>query len=533
MEEKRRSTPVLYGLLLLLTLFHLCTLRSGIDWDNDSVRYVWHAKNIAEGRPYADQYIPNPLNLQAPTNHPLGWPLILAPVIAVFGPDATAMKVLMVLLFIAALWVIALSFRDALSPPYLCTLIAAIGFFPLFWDFKHGMWSDIPFLLFIYLSLYVYVKAQEKDSTYRTLLWSLLAAACTYYAFKTRALGLIILPCFLIHDLVRFHKLSRVFLFTTAGCVLIYAAQLLVTAAWIAEAVPATHAVASTAPNQTNLYEHLFVGVISQIGSHLQYVRFWLSKYAEYAAITWHNGYSDVLRNAFFLLSAVPLSIGFYKRARHQFSLFEVFALVYLLALLPWPFGWMRYLIPIFPLYFFYLFVGVAHLQSKWGAKGRVLAGVGLLALSGTYVARYTTLDWGPIHSRFTTPAAQELYTYVQQHTNSDDVFVASWSHAFIYFMERPVSVPHQRMPEWMPDSEPGGRLVRDDEHFQYFQHIGATYALDGPPGATHIRELAQRHPEHFEQVYANPEFRLYRISLPHASSVQEVKESTTDLTSP
>jgi hypothetical protein len=65
------------------------------------------------------------------------------------------MKVELILVFILLLSVIFMAFRDHLPWPSLLALIAVVGFNPYFWQFKDQIGSDLPFLLFTYLSLYL------------------------------------------------------------------------------------------------------------------------------------------------------------------------------------------------------------------------------------------------------------------------------------------------------------------------------------------------------------------------------------------
>lgn len=63
--------------------------------DGDYAQYLLHAKALADGRPYSDiGYIYTDLNLVGPRNQPPGWPIVLAPFVALFGVHSPVIKLL-------------------------------------------------------------------------------------------------------------------------------------------------------------------------------------------------------------------------------------------------------------------------------------------------------------------------------------------------------------------------------------------------------------------------------------------------------
>lgn len=509
----RTALPVL---LLGVVLFYLFTLRAGLAGGGDAAQYILHAKNLAEGQPYAETgYIQNPYLFVAPKSYPPGFPLLLAPVIALFGVSLTAMKVEMVLLFAAALVVIACAFRRVLSPAALCALVAVLGLHPYFWDFKDSILSDIPFLLLVFASLLAYDEAHREGRRGRArLLWALGAAAGAGLAIATRSLGVVLLPTFLAYDLIRARRpgqprLSRPLLVVGGVFAALGAAALV-------------YAVATGAGGGS--YLRLVQDQLSQPGILLRRIGVQSRQIIHILSTLWDTGYGDVLSDVGFALSAPLVLAGFWTRLRRQRSVFEVFSVLYVLALLPWSFLRMRYLIPLFPLYFLYLFVGAGQLAA-WtrratGASravgpqaGRALLAVGLLAVAGVFGAKYSTLDYGPIVTNTTTPAAEQFFAYVRQHTAPEDVLVSEVSRQTLFFAERSTAALHD-VP--LQDEEDEEALLR------YFREISADYVVVGPPQPVpaweNDRILVERLPERFERVYGNDEFQLYRIRYEEAA---------------
>lgn len=144
------SIVLLWSVLSLICGFYLLTLREGHNWGRGFSMYILHARNIAEGQAYADTgYIFNPDNPIAPRSYPL----LLAPIYRLFGLNLEAMKVEIVLFFIAWLYIIfrvlekELLFRERLA------LITLLGLNPYLWSFKDNILSEIPFVFFLYLAL--------------------------------------------------------------------------------------------------------------------------------------------------------------------------------------------------------------------------------------------------------------------------------------------------------------------------------------------------------------------------------------------
>ena len=149
--------------IVVLAGFYLTTLRSGHEWGDDFSLYVAHARNVVEGRPYADTgYVYNPyFPSLSPRTYPPIFPLLLAPVYAVFGLNLAAMKILVVLLFAAFLGVLAMTLRPRLSPPLVAGCLLVVGLNPFLWQHKDRLLSEVPFLLFAYLALYCLDRALD------------------------------------------------------------------------------------------------------------------------------------------------------------------------------------------------------------------------------------------------------------------------------------------------------------------------------------------------------------------------------------
>lgn len=115
------KTIIITVLILIIGTFYVLTIRDGHDWGDDFSMYVHHAKNVTEGIQYDRvRYIPNPaFPSYSPSACPPVFPLLLAPVYFCFGLNLTAMKIEIVVLFMAFLFVFCFIFRRDLPFHYL------------------------------------------------------------------------------------------------------------------------------------------------------------------------------------------------------------------------------------------------------------------------------------------------------------------------------------------------------------------------------------------------------------------------------
>ena len=189
--------PWLTLILLLVGIFYLSTIRQGHVWGDDFAMYIHHARNIVEGKAYADTgYVYNPLNVIGPETYPPVFPLLLAPVYRVWGLNLAAMKVEIILLFLLSLLVMYLAFVEELGWLEALAVVALTGFNPRFWGFKENIVSDLPFLLFVYLSFYFVHKFRQASFSWKTRwLYVALISVSVFLACGTRSIGLVLIPC--------------------------------------------------------------------------------------------------------------------------------------------------------------------------------------------------------------------------------------------------------------------------------------------------------------------------------------------------
>jgi hypothetical protein len=478
-------------LLLAVAVVHVLSHREGHVWGGDFAMYVGHARNLVEAVPYNDTgYLYNrAAPVVGPPTYPPGLPAILAPLYAAFGLELEPMKWLMVACFMVFLVVLALTFRRELPFEQLLALVAIVGLNHFFLTETSIITSDLPFMATVYLTFLLvkeaYVAGRSRWAQY--LLLS--ATGLTIYAsYATRSPGLLLAPSLVLHDLFVSRRLTLKVVLAVGLFAALAGMQ-----SWLLH-------------SDRHYLDQFGPGVLVLLENAFNYGVRW--------TVFWHNGYVEFLSVALFLLMAGLMLLGFVDNTRRQTGICEIFFVFYLGVILVWPsYQAERYLYPIFPLTVFYAFRGLNHpwiLSRRRLHQG--LIGALLVAVPLTYIARYTSLDFGPQSEGVAKAESVELFDFIRTTTPKESVVVFIKPRVMALYTRRPSSVYH--------------RPEDDSELWSYFVHIGADYLVvvendralenyEDPAVLEYLREFAARNREALEEVFANADFTVYRIELP------------------
>jgi 4-amino-4-deoxy-L-arabinose transferase-like glycosyltransferase len=476
-----KQNVLVLGVIVLVGVVHLATLRAGHEWGDDFSLYVAHARNLAEGRAYADTgYVYNPRYPSlSPRSYPPVFPLLLAPVYAIFGLNLAAMKAAEVLIFLTFLWVLSVGLRRRLTPPYVAAVLLLVGLNPLVWQAKDRLLSETPFMMFTYLALFLLDRGyDEEDAPCRPWLWGLLGGAAAYLAFGTRTIGLVFLPTILVYELLRRRRPGAV---TFAA-----AAAFLVGVGLQRVLVPA----------DASYLDQLVLDPMLYLRTALSLVR----------AEGWFvaNGYSGAAAAAVYLGLLVLACPAYLARLRGRLTVYEVFPVFYFLLLVFWPFAELeaRYLIPLLPLSFLYVAEALQGMDA--GALRRLKGPAVVLtaaALLATYAARFTTVEAGSYRQGVSAPETVALFDYIKANTGPTDVFIFQKPRALALYTGRRSSAV-QKSPD-------------EDGVWRCLSQSHASYVVLCPQFESSrkvLKPFIERHPDAFEQVYSNPQFTLYHV---------------------
>ena len=194
-------------LLLLIILASMIigasTLTRGHEWGDDFAWYVLQAKSIWTGT--TNEFIQQSAFTNSesttyvgPLAYPWGYPLILIPSYAIKGIHPLALKLPTLFFYAGFLVCFYVLMRTRLSHMESLLLVAVFAFNPLLLRFLDQILSDIPFLFFSTLSLWLITRNDKHNIRDNVLI-----GVCIFLVTFLRATGILLLGCFL---LVEFFK---------------------------------------------------------------------------------------------------------------------------------------------------------------------------------------------------------------------------------------------------------------------------------------------------------------------------------------
>ena len=469
------------ALLALIGIFHAGTVRQGHIWGDDFAMYVHHAQNIVEHRPYTDTgYIPNPsVPVYGPKYYPPIFPLLLAPIYRVYRTNLIPMKLEQVLFLVLTLVVVYALWRRELGQHYILALVAILGFAPAFWTAKDEVLSDLPFLFFFYLTVFlVRNKNEAEEGSSGTLRGrSVLIGLVICLAIGTRTVGIALLAGLVLYDLLRRRALTRSSVISISVC-----AALLIGQRYVLRV-------------GTSGYPYQAFTLLTITGNIAEYTRvlaaFWVGS----------------MRGAFAyaaLASFVSLAfVGFWLKQKRGLTFLEAALVPYIVIILLWPFpAGVRIVFPLVPWVGYLALSGCKSVVEKIVSRySPAVAGAFVLVIAVCYMQFYRKADFGPIHQTTGLPEFNQLCQAVRDSTRPQDSIIYRRARALSLYTGRPASVANH--------------LGSQAELWRWAATIHAKYlvttnAFSDDEGF--LIRLVESNAGSVDLVYENANFKLYRI---------------------
>jgi hypothetical protein len=480
---------ILFVIIAAVGVFYLSTMRVGHTWVDDFSMYIHHAKNLVEGLPYDETgYIFNDDKpFFGPQTYPPVFPILLAPVYAHYGLDLQAMKAELIIIFLFFLLALYLAFKNEAGFSSVAAIVALIGLNPEFWDFKDKILSELPFMLFLYLSFFIIERAHGKirPSGYTELFLAIVAGLFMYLAYGTRSVGIVLVPSLIVFDLLRHRKPTRFTLLAT----LVFLALMTLQNAYVHSDM--TYLV----PALQNL--------------SLDDVIRDLRQYPGSLARFFYHGSTKATTAIFIIILTISAVGGYWKRVREGMTVLEIFPIFYVAILLVYPYyGGSRFLMPIVPIYLLYVFVGTARsrvLGERLLIKPYFVILVAVIATH--YAGEYSRSDFRAEKEGVEIAETRALFEFVSKNTRPDDVMVFRKPRVLTLYTGRPAAVYHE------PDDDMG--------LWSFFSRISADYLITAKPLDDEFFPLfVARYAGHLESVYRNAAFEVFRIKdIPRESA--------------
>jgi len=185
-----------YGLVILclIPLFSI-NIKTSHDWGDDFAQYLHQAKNINEGVSQNQTgYIFNEKCFVGPQAYPVGFPLLLSPIVKQFGLNFYYLNLSQTLFLALSCLIGFIIIRQYTSffAAFFTALI--IGYNPTLLYFKTEIISDLPFTFFSMLCVFLMTK---KHNYFLSVLLGLLIG----FSIHIRSVGLILILVFLLNRL--------------------------------------------------------------------------------------------------------------------------------------------------------------------------------------------------------------------------------------------------------------------------------------------------------------------------------------------
>jgi hypothetical protein len=474
---------VLAATIAAIGVFYFSTIREGHDWGSDFCQYIQYARNIVEHHDYKKinyKYLYDPeFTQKTPRAAPPVFPMLLAPVYRYWGLDLRAMKIEVIGFFLGFLCILAGMLQDRLRFRYVLSMVILLGFNPLFWVFKDQILTDLPFLFFAYLSLWMTKRLYGTfASPRRQSFFAGLVGFCFYLAYGTRRAGLLLPLSFLVSESMKPALPKKCLVWTVLS--------------FLAFAIPQ-----GVFLNESHRPFFSFAAdteaVLENLRSGYQILR-----------NLWGTG-NEVWISRGVFLSALALSLaGFFWNLKTEpvlFKIFRVFFVFYLGTVFVLSSTTARYFFPVLPIYLFYLLRGIERigLWKRQIGKALFVLFIGVALVS--YARSYFHFDYGPMTWGVGKKESVELFDYLQKHTDPNDIFIFRKPPVLALFAQRQASAYQDPADD---------RFLWD-----YFRKIRATHIIVGRVFKDDQRRLAPfvaQYPNDLERVFSNTDFNVYRI---------------------
>jgi hypothetical protein len=495
----------LVAILALTGLVHVTSISCGHGWaGGDFAWYIMQAQSIVDGTTHSvaamgvDRFENSSrIYMDGPANYPWGFPILLSPLIAIFGTNLLPLKWLIVALLLISQVFLYLLLKGRICSVSALLIALLFGINPFIVQFKNNIVSDVPFAMLCFLSLYLVHKI---ILTRKRLLGrgadEAIVGLSIMAAVITRIHGFALLAPLLI-SLAMARRVSpkpsqksRTFGRKFVIAAIPYAAFCLGVLA-ISLVLPSAQA--------GYIKAHLPF-LLRDPGEVALTIAYNLVFYAALPARFFDIPVLEHLIN----LIALPLAVlGSLKRLKIDLVLLT-FVAVYTSIFLFFPFyQGARFILPIFPFYLYFSAVGAQEVVLRLRGSSANTPVLYLLLISAVTIGT-TSEAWanvprdckvaeGPYSAE-----SQDMFSYVRSQTLHSDTIVFFKPRVLMLYTGRR-SIIHVRLDKILSS---GGDFVL----------LYSSPAFDRGVNAR-LRKTLTTSPNCFQLAYGNQKFQLYRIT--------------------
>jgi hypothetical protein len=418
---KNKYFPYLLLLLFSIPLFFI-NVHDVHSWGDDFAQYIKEALNIAHGKPfYQSGYIYNPYNTDyAPAQYPPGYPLLLAPVVKVWGIAIRPMLYMNTVIAVCLLLALFAYFRKHARTVTAICLALAITYSGVMLDLKGNILSDTACLLFV--TLYLTARNARSFPLWRiALLIFLLVMAVLIRSQAILLVAAEVLFYFtsILKTTVQKKQLSLKELYKSPSLYIIGGSLALnfVLNRFI------FNAPISTASFYDHFIKQTIHGNLKDIAeANISLLLTNLSAFFYYDA---HSGFSKAGITFVQNMAMVFVVIGFIISITQRLSVDDFFFLLMCLLVVFLPVHDQRYFLPAIPLLFFYCFITFkAVLPAIAKVDGKVVGAIVTMLYLSTGLGYMKRIAKDPAPGCMPQPRDVAAFKYLSEHVNDHDIIV-------------------------------------------------------------------------------------------------------------
>ena len=499
------SSKIKYAVLFLLIVFSILIniegFMKGLDWGCDYGGYILQAKTLVSGnyKELQENMSRNDFIL----NYPWGFPIILIPVINYFDTDPVLIKEYVFLFFLVSLGIIYILFKREKEYAFFTVMLVAAS--PYFWYFKNFLFSDFPNLCFVLISLVLIERSLiQKKQLINQWFDGCLIGLAIFISFTMRTQsGVLLLTLAIMQVLYMRKELLKPKNLVIALLPYLTFFLMNLVLKMIIPIAPISYFVAyKDIPWLSTIWANVFY-----------YINVWKELFSEMRDL---NQIDGIVAGITLLFSLIGLSSNWKNNV-----LYIVFILCFLAPIIVAPFyQGLRYLIPIIPVFFYFMVKGVFYATTTlYFKRGNLIAYLFLGSLTLFSFRSIALLSRTNMTSPFMMegpylPTSQKLFDYLEKNTDKRSL-IGFWKPRVMLLYSSRNSVIASDYAECM---------FKNADYYVWYRN--AQYdqiSLDS----------IVKHGEQFKSVFKNNDFEVFKINkntmFNAPAEIKEIKPANAD----
>ena len=329
--------------LIIFSLLSILRFDLKVWDDNDSVAYMNLAKSIVEYHNYLSIYIKE---MPPHIHFPPGFPLLLAPLYAVFGINELALKMLPLISNIIAFFILTLLIRNFY-------ILLVLSTSPLLISHSSKLLSEGHYLMFSLLSIYLFINRRYLSSS-----------IFSGFSYLIRTSGISLIGSFLLYLLLK-RNFKAFLMFLIISLIFILPWQI-----WT---------FIHENPYEVNFYPPYFEQLISKVQLRPEFGYISIYDFALRPLKNFINYWFVLIPKSIFnvkiglglfivgILLFIGFVYGFLKEKNEEYSIIKLYTILYFALMFMWPEEWKysRFVIPVLPFVVYFSFISLKHINEK------------------------------------------------------------------------------------------------------------------------------------------------------------------------